>query len=554
MAGMTLDEAADWVAAHPEGMEYEAARLPLAQQWAAEDPTLMDNPEFMGNDLVGRVEEAKATWEAEEFDIAESGRPTCDCEPGQPCCLTQLTFGCGHGSARMVLPLEDSSKEPIIVLIADKGANPGNDKIKLTPNHTPVGDCTQEGQVPSLLVHNPDGQRTTLPLGSEQSWEVIYPESGDGFAGTNTAKFIAATRAALFGNIEDLQKELSMDVRSCFGTTVFNSKAHVYPKVDWESSGLWYEIKGIFFTSGRFEAGIEFGGDLSGTYGSSTFSIGASGGPDRASEQETESTIPFIKGAVNALKSMTGGGAARSKNRTYSSVEVYHKVELGNSKFKIAEHPTDHQLVGIEGEITLGFAPMFGINATLDLFDALLTAAQGFPATAGLASALRKAREAAATGYSNRTEGSTENDETLAFSAHAAVTLSVIGELGNAGVTLTRTVGATSWDGNAQFNNSIQVKGEAVVQAEGKVYIVSGSAKARGNGESTLNLDFKTLNRAEQEAKKAKFNTKIEWDGIKVSYEVAVQVTFLGIIDMGYENESGDIVVCDKATLYESDF
>lgn len=473
----------------------------------------------------------------------QAGAGTCDCAAAEPCCVTEVKFGCSHTDDRMILPLADPNAEPLMTLVADKGPNPGKDTLKVNVTTSgPTGTCIMPKSQPLLTV---SGQGIHFSeSGTSMTLDLEFSDNAD-LGSTDIEKFVNATGRVIFGDMEDIGQELAFSLGSCSGRCDFDAKLLLFPKIEWTSSNFGYDIRGTYFTNGNFVPSIKFDGSIGGDFCGTSWSVGASGSHKADPQGHSKSVIPFLDRALERMTRMTSGGASQG-NSTYSSIQVRHAVALGDSKFSIAEHPDDHSNVGIDGKIELGFNPLFGITATLDIIDALLTAANSV--APGLAEALRKARQAAATGIGDR-------DGPLHLRAHAAVTLSVNGDIGQAGVVLTRGPGDEHWQGSGQVGGSVGITVAAVIQADGKMYIVSGTFAARAQARSSIEATLKTLTRSEQEASNGKkFNTEIKWDGVRVSYSMEVQATFLGIINTGTKTESGSITIFEPVDLYNSNF
>jgi hypothetical protein len=470
------------------------------------------------------------------------GAAACDCAAAAPCCLRALVFQCSHGSNRMTLPLADPSKPRTIVVVADQAPNPGHDQMTVTPTRRPGPTCSMPARTPIFRL---DGQNISdHPLSGAVPLNLHYtgPSSA---GGTDIEKFIFATKNVLFGSIDALERYWDFRVLSCSRTGAFDGKILIYPKLEWKATAFYYEVTGTFFSNMTFVPELKMGGKLEGVYGASSWAIEADGSSKPDPQQHTKSIIPFIDGALRSMVSATSGGASDPATNTRSSIQIAHKVELGNSTFKLAEHPSDHSKLGIEGEVQLQFAPLFGITAELDLIDALLTAAQGV--APGLATAIIKARERMARGVGNP-------DGPMHASAHIAVKLAIAGNIGNGGVTISRKVGDSKWQGSGSVGGDTGVTVTGLIRVEGKAYAVAGAAAAEANAQTKLKVDLKTLTQSAQaEANGAKFNVKVEWEGISVSYNASVRASAFGV-SMRPKRDSGKIVICEPEVLYESNF
>ena len=291
------------------------------------------------------------------------GGARCDCAPGEPCCMTALTIGCGHGTPRLSLPVSEGEESRVVVVCDRSGQGGVTDEIKIELERTPRDDCGMTGQRPLIRLL---GRGVNERFDSDSvSYHLAHPATR-AFEGSDLVKFIEATRLALWGDLEELGESYSLRLMTCTGTSEFDARLIAFPKVEWACSGFDYDIRGRFYSNGTFETGIEFTGQLSGTFGNSEFTVGAQGGPEPVREADSRSVIPFINRAVERLGSSTSGGASRSNNTTYSYIQFNHKVAMGDSRFSLAEHPDDPAKVGISGQITMGFQPLFGITFSLD--------------------------------------------------------------------------------------------------------------------------------------------------------------------------------------------
>jgi len=469
------------------------------------------------------------------------GGARCDCAPGEPCCMTALTIGCSHGTPRLALPVAEGEEARVVVVCDRSGQGGVTDEIKIELERTPRDDCGMTGQRPLIRLL---GRGVNERFDSDSvSYHLAHPATR-AFEGSDLAKFIEATRLALWGDLEELGESYSLRLMTCTGTSEFDARLIAFPKVEWACEGFDYDIRGRFYSNGTFETGIEFTGKLSGTFGNSEFTVGAQGGPEPVREADSRSVIPFINRAVERLGSSTSGGASRSNNTTYSYIQFNHKVAMGDSRFSLAEHPDDPAKVGISGQITMGFQPLFGIKFSLDVIDVILTAANG-PAP-GLAQAIRRAREHAAKGVGSR-------DGPAQASAHAAITLKADGRIGEGGVTLTREVGEDRWQGSGNVGGSVGLALAGTVRAQFRAYFVTGAASAEGRGTSRVSADFRTLPERDQENGSKKFGCKVEWDGLTISYQAQGRI---GIgRSMGASGQSsGSLQVLDKETLYDETF
>ncbi|WP_226551940.1 hypothetical protein [Celeribacter naphthalenivorans] len=480
---------------------------------------------------------------AEALHDQPQGKAGCDCEAAMPCCVNSITLGCSHREGRLILPQEDKGdgqSQCKLVLVADQGGASGYDLLKVTLDRTPHGDCVMPKQMPKSLIKM-EGGETEEKTEEDYEIQMSYPGNTD-LGQTDIERFVNATKHTLFGDLEKLGTNYSLKLDTCSGETTFDSVLQVYPKLEWTAASFGYEIKGTYYTDFTFVPSVALTGKLNGTFGASTFSIDGKGESKTDPENHSKSLIPFLDKTLSKLQDLTGEGSRTSEKSTHSSISVFHKVNLGTSKFKLVEHPTDPAAVGIEANVTMGFAPLIGIEAKLDIIDALLTAAQA-SAASGLATALKKAREAAANGLGSK-------DGPAHFVAKAGVTLEVTGQIGTGTVNLKRAVNSSKWDGTGEVGGSLGLAIVAIVEAEGRIYRISGSLSASGKAASSIKVVLKTLTAQQKEKMKdSKLNVRSEWDGIKITYSSQAKAMF-------YSSRAvnGEVVVRKPEVLYETYF
>lgn len=539
-----VQDALVWLEQHPEGLENELRQLEVAELYLERDPADPDNI-AMADMHLSEVNRQRAAFDADAFDIAETGLPACDCSPGEPCCMKGLKIGCSHKDDRLILPLTDPDAEPRIAIYTDKGEGDGHDMIKFTPEVVPIADCIQPDKVPVLVVTGTTRREFALSGPVEAS--AIFTDNTFEFPLTDTARFGVALYKILFGDLDEIAKIYNLDVQSCYGTSIFNSTAYVYPKMELISTALEFEIKAKLYSNMTFLPSTKFSGGVEAKFGSSSFKIEGDDTEKPDNPLAVSDSVPFIDRVAKRLARMTSGGAAPAGDGTHSSIEVYSKLKLGESTYKLGEHPTDPTKVDIDGVIDFGVAPLIGLKVTLDLIDLALTAAQIIaPPLAAAIQRAKNAREAL-----NRGVGSFEDDSNWGLRGHVGITLEIDGQIGNAGIKLVHPLGATSWEGTSYVGGSIELKCEAVLEAEGKAYIIEGTFAARGSGASKLNAELKTLTAAEQaENKGKKINLKVDWDGVTLKYSVSYKASFLVIFETTDE-AAGDLPLVDSEVLFE---
>ncbi|WP_414896485.1 hypothetical protein [Rhodovulum sp. YEN HP10] len=480
---------------------------------------------------------------AEAVHDQPQGKAGCDCAAAMPCCVNSITLGCSHSDARLTLPQEEKANGQTnckLVLVADQGGSSGYDLLKVTLDRTPHGDCIMPKQMPKSLIKM-EGGETEEKTAEDYEIKLAYPGDTD-LGQTDIERFVNATKYTLLGDLEKIGTNYSLKLNTCSGETTFNSVLQVYPRIEWTAASFGYEIKGTYYTDFTFVPSVALTGKLDGTFGATTFSIEGEGESKTDPENHSRSLVPFLDKTLSKLQGLTGEGSRTSENSTHSSISVFHKVDLGTSKFKLVEHPSDPAAVGIDADVTMGFAPLIGIEAKLDIIDALLTAARA-SAASGLAAALQKARDAAAKGVGSK-------DGPAHFVAKAGVTLEITGQIGIGTVDLKRTVNSPKWDGAGEVGGSLGLAVVAIVEAEGRIYRISGSLSASGKAASSIKVTLKTLTAQQKEnMKDSKLNVKSEWDGIKITYTSQAKAMF-------YSSRAvnGEVVIRRPEVLYETYF
>ncbi|MBL3564187.1 hypothetical protein JMM59_04060 [Rhodovulum sulfidophilum] len=479
---------------------------------------------------------------AEAVHDQPQGKAGCDCAAAMPCCVNSITLGCSHSDARLTLPQEEKANGQTnckLVLVADQGGSSGYDLLKVTLDRTPHGDCIMPKQMPKSLIKM-EGGETEEKTAEDYEIKLAYPGDTD-LGQTDIERFVNATKYTLLGDLEKIGTNYSLKLDTCSGETTFNSVLQVYPRLEWTAASFGYEIKGTYYTDFTFVPSVALTGKLDGTFGATTFSIEGEGESKTDPENHSRSLVPFLDKTLSKLQGLTGEGARTSENSTHSSISVFHKVDLGTSKFKLVEHPSDPTAVGIDANVTMGFAPLIGIEAKLDIIDALLTAANGV--APGFAEALRKAREVTAKGIGER-------DSNAHLSAHAAVTLTITGTLGDANVVISRKVNETRWSGKGEVSGSLEISIAAIVKAEGKAYIVESTFSASGRARSKITAALQTINSLQSDKK---LNAKVGWNGIKVNVAAEAKVRGFGIVNMSTQGKK-EVPIRKEEVFYDADF
>lgn len=474
------------------------------------------------------------------------GDASCDCEAATPCCIKKIKFSCSHGTDRMILPKEmGDDKECHLVLVADKDPRPGHDMLTIKLEREPKAGCTMPQQLPLLTILGKNNRPTVR--GDSLTAGIAYGDNQE-LGGSDLARFARAMKITLWdGDIDRLGKDMPFEVQSCAGKTTWGSTIRVFPKLDWSAKDFSFEVSGKYDTAGNFTPGVKFTGGLEGNYGSSTFKIAATAEPESDAEGHTKSMIPFLDGAMKVITARTKGGNTQGRSSTASSIAVKHKFTMADAKFSLAEDANDHSAIGVDANITIGYQPLFGVTAEIDLLDVLITAAEKYPAAMPLARALRKGRDALNDGLGDKKEGP------VYIAGQVYVKFIIGANIGNSTVTLTRKVGEDQWSGSGAVggDGSLEVKG--LVQVDARLYLVKGTASASASAASKITATLKTLTPAEmQRASGSKFNAKVEWNGVSVKYGAEATVGFGG--STGGGATGGDIVVFTPEVLFEENF
>ena len=83
--------------------------------------------------------------------------------------------------------------------------------------------------------------------------------------------------------------------------------------------------------------------------------------------------------------------------------------------------------------------------------------------------------------------------------------------------------------------------------------MIEGSFAAEGSAVTDVTATLSTLTKSEsQAAKGAKFNTKIEWGGIKVKYKAVGKAGWS--LGSGSFERAGELIVMEKDTWYENTY
>ena len=469
--------------------------------------------------------------------------PCAVCAAAGGCCIKGITFGCAHADGRMTLPLADDTKDRVLAIVCDKEANPTVDEVKIEVDHAPNANCCMTGQVPTLTLNcDPPVTVSGTSLNTKMQHEV----AGESYTGTDLELFMVATAKSLWSGVNSLGRDNRFSVSACGGGDQWGAIVRTFPKLEWKATAFSFEVTGKFDTAMRFTPGIKLEGKVEGTYGSSTFNLGASGGPESDPQNHTKSIVPFLDRVLGKMEDITSGGASTPELNTRSSIQISHKFSLGNSTFKLVENPNDHSKIGVDGSIWIGYDPLLKIGATLDIIDLVLTIASRTGAP-GIADMIIKARESMARGIGNK-------DGPLHARGHVGITLEIYGEAGKAGVTLTRGPTDDKWTGSGEVSGAIGTKLKAQLVAEGKAVVFKGAFKAEGGGASEISAAVKTLAPGSASANSGnKLNVKVEWNGLKLYYHYQVQATILGFIDTGVKEDVGELQLFDKETLYDED-
>ncbi|MCF6444307.1 hypothetical protein [Nereida sp. MMG025] len=469
----------------------------------------------------------------------ENGSALIECNPGGPCCINTVTLGCSHGTGRLTLPVE-GEQEAKLTLICDKSSSPMDTLTVDTTRITPPCPCGMPSQRPDILLKRQGRSQT---FSSDAFSHDITYESRGGTDGSDLLKFARATKMALYSNLDDVGQSHRLEYRNCVFTTMFDAEIIAFPKLSWEAKNFGYRFSGKLGANG-FRAKYLFGGTLEGKYGSSAFEIKggvdaapskedleSSGQDDSAGEAE-ESSGGFVEAIKNLVVRTKANDGPPSANQT--SIEISHAVDLANSKFELKEHPTDPAKVGVEASVEMAFDPLFGVEITIDLLELIIRMAP-----AGLSTAALELRDRLAKGFGSSTSQAAGN---------VSIGLNLVGkaEIGG-GVTLTRAVAATEWQGTGEAVGSVGLSIEGAIQGELRYYFVTGSMSASGTGSTSIDASIKTLSGGEE-----KLHTKVEWKGIRFTYRVQGTLEIGDHVDMsGGSGSNEPVLLVGGSILYE---
>jgi len=470
----------------------------------------------------------------------------CDCNSPTPCCVTKLELGCSHTAVRLTLPREETDgRRCMLALVADKNEGGLHDKLKIKATRTPNPDCKMNWGGPGIISEGPEGREIHEGFEWEQKLEHY---DADQWPTGDLAQLGRLFGDFVFKDVDELGYDQTVMLTTCQGTSAWGSLVKVYPKVEWGgkiSGGL----QGRWYTNANFTCSAAIDGEITGQYSNTSINISTEAKSPGEAEEHSKSVIPFLDRAMNRLKTLSSGGPPRGSG-THSYIGLNHTFNMEGS-FKLAENGNDPSRVGQEMEIKIGYNPLLGIELKLDIFDLILQAAKRYPLTSGLASALEAARERMAEGIGTRTlpDGTDGN-----VYASAEVELSLTGKanIGNTEVVLSRKPEDERVTGTGRVGGDVSLELLARVEAEGKVYVISGAAKASGAGTSKLTYWLSTL--AEGEGEEGhRFRSKLEWEGLKFSYHTEVTASFLGI-NMRPRHESGELVVAPPRVWIDETF
>ncbi|WP_415919096.1 hypothetical protein [Tateyamaria sp. SN6-1] len=471
----------------------------------------------------------------------EYAAPCAVCQAIGGCCIDGVTFSCKHGNERMKLPLEDTTKDPVLVVVCDDGANPPIDQVKIEVAHTPNDTCCMPQKKPNLILKSTPEESA---VGYKLETEIQHGEV-ESWSGTDLELFLKATGTTIWADVNDLGRDSNFEIDACGGCAAWAAKVRTFPKLSWEAKDFAFELEGTYDSSFKYESKVKIEGALEGTYMDSTFSLSA--GYQSGPTQETKSAVPFLDRVVQRLKSKAGNGAATQSRSIRSSITAKHKMKMASAKFTVKERPDDHSRVGIEADIGMGFAPLIGIEAKFEVIDILLTIAQADPRVPKrVIDALKAARDWMArepdpTSFAYLqgnatvdlifgTEASIGQSATrnlsLAVDAAAAATNTPAAPAPSDGnVTLKHGLTDDGWDVTAAVKGKVYVKMVVDIKVDGKVWVVKGTLSAKGETGSEIEATLSTLTNAQKQANKgAKLNVLIEWSGVSVDLGASASI------------------------------
>lgn len=465
-----------------------------------------------------------------------------ECEAAGKCCIKQVKFKCSHGNDRMVLPLQDETKEPILVFVSDKGGSPPTDTITIEIDHEPNEKCCMDGKMPVMDLACVPPQSVK---GTSLSADVSYGDT-ESWSGTDLELFLKATGKTIWGDIDDLGKDSPFSIQSCGGCAKWAAKIRNFPKLSWKAADFVFGMEAEYDSSFNFSSKFVFEGSLGGDYCDSSFEVKA--GYETGPTQQSRSAVPFLDAAVQSLKGAAGNGGPATPRSIRSKIKTKHKMTMGKAEFKLAERADDHSAIGIDADITMGFSPLIGIQAEFEVIDILLSMAIAQGAPPRLIEALKKGRDWMAREI--------DEDSFADMQMNVEVRLIIGAETGIVGAfvedavdvpetsdgeaTLTRSATDTRWTVAAAVEGKIGVKLKVKLLVEGRVWIFKGTLSASAEGSSEIKGKLSGLSDAQKATNPgAKLNVHIEWTGAVVELEGEASAGALG----------GSIGVSGKKTI-----
>ncbi len=457
------------------------------------------------------------------------GAACAECEAAGKCCIKQVKFKCAHGSDRMTLPLQDETKDPVLVIVTDKDSGPPTDTVTIEIDHEPNEKCCMDGKVPVMELH------CTPPVsakGTKLETKMQHGEVETMF-GTDLEVFLKATGKTIWGNVDDLGMDNNFSIQSCGGCAQWAAKVRTYPKLSWKAADFVFGMEAEYDSSFNFSSKFVFEGSLGGDYSDSSFEVKA--GYETGPTQQSRSAVPFLDAAVQRLKGVAGNGGPPTPRSIRSKIKTKHKMTMGKAEFKLAERADDHSAIGVDADITMGFSPLIGLSAEFEVIDILLTAAIAQGAPARLIDAIKKARDWMAREI--------DEDSFADMQMNAEVRLIIGAETGIVGAfvdealpetsdgeaKLTRAATDTRWTVDAAVEGKVGVTLKIKLLVEGRVWLFKGTLSASAEGKSEIKGKLSGLSEEQRTANPGgKLSVHIEWTGAVVELEGEISAGFRG--------------------------
>jgi len=209
-------------------------------------------------------------------------------------------------------------------------------------------------------------------------------------------------------------------------------------------------------------------GEISVKHDDSEWKLGASVSVKGRHNQNNNASKYLFKGAQGFLDKLSPLLSGLKSDSAAIGIK-WPKLEIGG-EVKNTE-ATDAYDVGVEGNIKVGFNPLFGATLTMDILDVILSAAEktGHP----LAALLTRAKKVAAKGVGNKHIGG---------KADISIDITLDGDIG--GQFNFNTTGHSEWEAAGQVTSTLNIMLEGRVDVDGHFFVFEVSAGAKAGAKS----------------------------------------------------------------------